>query len=98
PQRPPLFPYTTLFRSAHRALAGVYYQEGQFEEALEEEMPTLEFGGITERISIFLGMVFDILGRPDRALTWNQIAEKLQSPPDEADRKSTRLNSSHLGI
>jgi tetratricopeptide (TPR) repeat protein/tRNA A-37 threonylcarbamoyl transferase component Bud32 len=69
---------------AHRALAGIYYQEGQFDEALEEEMRTLEFGGTTERISIFLGMVFDILGRPDRALTWNQIAEKLQSPPDEA--------------
>ena len=69
---------------AHRALAAIYYQEGQFDEALEEEMRTLEFGGITDRISIFLGMVFDILGRPDRALSWNQIAEKLQSRPGEA--------------
>jgi serine/threonine protein kinase/Tfp pilus assembly protein PilF len=69
---------------AHRALAGVYYQEGQFEEALEEEMQTLEFGGVTERISMFLGMVYDPLGRPDRALSWHQIAEKLQSRPGDA--------------
>jgi len=69
---------------AHRALAGVYYQEGQFGEALDEEMKTLEFGGVTARISIFLGMAYDTLGRPDRALDWNQIAEKLQARAGDA--------------
>ena len=30
-------------------------------------------------------MVFDILGRPDRALSWYQVASKLQSRPGDAD-------------
>ncbi|MFN2622656.1 MAG: protein kinase [Chthoniobacterales bacterium] len=69
---------------AHRAMAGVYFQEGNFDEALEQEIESLEFGGITDRISMFVGMVFDILGRPDRALSWYQIAAKLQSHPGDA--------------
>jgi tetratricopeptide (TPR) repeat protein len=69
---------------AHRALAGVYYQEGKIDEALEEEIQTLELGGITDRIAGFIGMVLDILGRPDRALSWYQIAARL-SRPGEAD-------------
>jgi tetratricopeptide (TPR) repeat protein len=64
---------------AHRALAGIYFQEGKFDEALEEEMQTLEFGGISDKLSGFIGMVFDILGRPDRALSWYEITAKLQS-------------------
>jgi tetratricopeptide (TPR) repeat protein len=70
---------------AHRALAGIYFQEGKFDEALEEEIQTLEFGGITEKISTFLGMVFDIIGRPDRALNWYQITAKLQSRPGHVE-------------
>jgi tetratricopeptide (TPR) repeat protein len=70
---------------AHRALAGLYFQEGEFGEALEEEIQTLEFGGITDKISAFVGMVYDILGRPSRALDWYQIAAKLASRPGEAD-------------
>jgi len=63
---------------AHRALAGVYFQEGKFDEALEEEIQTLEFEGVTHKTATFLGMVFDMVGRPDRALNWCQIAVKLQ--------------------
>lgn len=70
--------------NAHRALAAVYFQEGLFDDALEEEMQTLEFGGLIDRIALFLSMVFDVSGRPDRALSWNRIAEKLQSRPGEA--------------
>ena len=70
---------------AHRALAGVYFQEGKFDEALEEEIKTLEFGGVTDKIAVFVGMVFDILGRPDRALNWYQIAAKLQSRPGDVE-------------
>jgi len=69
---------------AHRALAGIYYQEGKFDQALEEEMQTLELGGMSDKISGFVGMVFDILGRPDRALSWYQITAKLQSRQGEA--------------
>jgi len=68
---------------AHQALAGVYYQEGKFDQALEEEIQTLELGGVTDRASKFLGMVFDILGRPDRALSWYEITRSLQSRPGD---------------
>ena len=64
---------------AHRSLAGIYYQEGKFDEALEEAMQTLEFGGVSDKISGFIGMAFDSLGRPDGALSWYQITAKLQS-------------------
>ena len=70
---------------AHRALAGLYFQEGKFEDALEEEFRTLEFEGVTDKISVFVGMVFDVLGRPSRALDWFQIAAKLQSRPGDVD-------------
>src|SRR5436190_6765406 len=68
---------------AHRALAGVYYQEGKFDESLEEELQTAQLGGITDRVTLFLGMVFDILGRPDRALSWYEITRKLQARPGD---------------
>src|SRR5262245_64973382 len=29
---------------------------------------------------------------------WRRVAERAQTRPDGSDRKSTRLNSSHLGI
>jgi serine/threonine protein kinase/tetratricopeptide (TPR) repeat protein len=70
---------------SHRALAGVYFQEGKFDEALEEEIKTIEDGGITDRTSIFVGMALDILGRPDRALLWYEIALTLKPPPGEVD-------------
>jgi tetratricopeptide (TPR) repeat protein len=70
---------------SHRALAGVYFQEGKFDEALEEEIKTIENGGVTGRMSVFVGMVLDILGRPDRALDWYEIAANLQRRPGEID-------------
>jgi len=70
---------------AHRALAGVYFQEGKFSEALEEALRTVEMGGAEERITMFTGMTLDILGRPDRALRWYQIASKLQARPGEVE-------------
>lgn len=69
----------------HRALAGVYFQEGNFDEALEEEIKTMEKGGVTARMSSFVGMVLDILGRPDRALSWYEISASLQSRPGDVD-------------
>ncbi|HEY8833962.1 MAG TPA: serine/threonine-protein kinase, partial [Chthoniobacterales bacterium] len=70
---------------AHRALAGVYYQESKFHEALEEQMRTIEIGGVEERITMFVGLTLDILGRPDRALSWYQISSKLQERPGEVE-------------
>jgi tetratricopeptide (TPR) repeat protein len=70
---------------AHRALAGVYFQEGKFHEALEEGMRSIEIGGTGDRITIFLGMTLDMLGRPDRALSWYQLGARLQVRPGEVE-------------
>jgi tetratricopeptide (TPR) repeat protein len=70
---------------AHHALAGVYFQEGKFDEALEEEIKTIEHGGMGNRMPNFVGMVLDILGRPDRALNWYEIAAHLQRRPGEVE-------------
>jgi len=70
---------------AHRALSGVYYQEGKFQEALEELMQTIEIGGVDEKVTGFVGMILDVLGRPDRALNWYQIVSKLEKRPGEIE-------------
>ena len=70
---------------AHRALAGVYFQEGKFLEALEQQMRTIEIGGTADRTTIFVGMTLDILGRPDRALDWLKISLKQQIQPGEIE-------------
>jgi len=57
-------------REAHRALAGVFYQKGKFVEALEEGFRTVESAGLEERIACLIGMTLDMLGHPDRALSW----------------------------
>jgi tetratricopeptide (TPR) repeat protein/TolB-like protein len=69
----------------HHALAGVYLQEGKFDEALEEEIKTIETGGVTERMAIFVGMVLDVLGRPARALDWYGIAAEVERRPGELE-------------
>jgi tetratricopeptide (TPR) repeat protein len=70
---------------AHRALAGVYYQEERFHEALEEQLRTIEMGGVEARVTTFVGMTLDILGHPDRALNWFQLSSKLQAVPGEIE-------------
>ncbi len=66
---------------ARRALAGVFFQEGRFREALAEQMRTIEIGGAQEKISSFVGLTFDILGSPDQALKWYQVAARVQAKP-----------------
>jgi serine/threonine protein kinase/tetratricopeptide (TPR) repeat protein len=70
---------------AHQALAGVYYQEGRFAEALEQGLQTIEIGGLQDRLAMFLGMTLDMLGRPHQALSWNELASRLSPNPGEAD-------------
>jgi tetratricopeptide (TPR) repeat protein/TolB-like protein len=70
---------------AHRALSGVFFQEGKFQEALEELMRTIEIGGVDGKLAAFVGMILDLLGRPDRALNWYQIASKLNKSPGEIE-------------
>ena len=70
---------------AHRALAGVYYQEGRFSAALEQGLQTIEIGGLQDRLAGFLGMTLDMLGRPHQALAWHQVAAQLTANPGEVD-------------
>ena len=70
---------------AHRALAGVYYQEERFRDALEEQLRTIEMGGVEARVTTFVGMTLDILGHPDQALSWYKLSSKLQAVPGEID-------------
>ena len=71
--------------AAHRALAGVYYQEGKFHDALEEQMRTVEIGGVEDKIALFIGQTLNLLGRPDRALRWSTISQKVQERPGDAE-------------
>jgi tetratricopeptide (TPR) repeat protein len=70
---------------AHRALAGVYFQGGQFHEAQEELLRTIEIGGVDEKSVTLLGPVLDVLGRPDQALAWYQVASNLHKTPGEVE-------------
>src|SRR3712207_7536533 len=88
PPRSTLFPYTTLFRSDR-----LYFEPLTLEDVLgviEAEQPegaVVQFGGQTP-LKLAHGLVeagVPILGTPLDAI-------------DLADRKSTRLNSSHANI
>ena len=70
---------------AHRALSGVYYQEGKFSEALEQALQTVEVGGLQDRLAMFIGLTLDTLGRQDLALGWHHVAAQLTAKPGEAD-------------
>jgi serine/threonine protein kinase/tetratricopeptide (TPR) repeat protein len=70
---------------AHRAMAGVYYQEGKLSGALEEELRAIELGGLEERVGCFVGLTLDTLGRPHQALKWYALASKLTGTLGEVD-------------
>ena len=70
---------------AHRALAGVLYQQGNFTEALAEELQTIEFAGLEERTACFVGATLDVLGHPDHALSWYGLARQMSGPPGDVD-------------
>src|SRR5205085_1905415 len=70
---------------AHRALAGVYFQEGKLHEALEEQIRTIEIGGVEGRAIAFIGLTLDFLGRPDGALRWYTLGTKVIKSPGEIE-------------
>jgi tetratricopeptide (TPR) repeat protein len=70
---------------AHRALAGVYYQEGKFSDALDEQLRTIEMGGLEGKVARFIGQTLDMLGRLPEALNWYELASQQAGMPGEAD-------------
>jgi serine/threonine protein kinase/tetratricopeptide (TPR) repeat protein len=70
---------------AHRAKAGVYYQQGKFSDALEEELRTIEVGGLEEKAINFVGLTLDMLGRPHQAMSWYKLPFNKGRTPGEVD-------------
>jgi serine/threonine protein kinase/tetratricopeptide (TPR) repeat protein len=70
---------------AHRALAAVLYQEGQYQQALEESLSTAEAHGTDDKAERFMGMMLDTMGYPERALPWYNRARISTKRPGEVD-------------
>src|SRR5258708_27374868 len=82
PPRSTLFPYTTLFRSRHRATRAVGCDDAAAETAAPGHHGDLR------------GVRRGHAGA-DRADREHHVDDRLRPALDEIDRKSTRLNSSH---
>src|SRR5205814_7157814 len=96
--QPTLFPYTTLFRSKSRSKkkkTGALIEDERCDELFRrtvDDPEQLASVGIVTRDALAAGE--NHLGAiRDGADHWNAVAARLVR-----DRKSTRLNSSHLGI
>src|SRR5690606_42045152 len=96
PRRSTLFPYTTLFRSVVEDLVGHRLVESPFVAvAPEVELEALELH------ALLVGDVTDLDVREIRLARQRAEASELRRVEGdlvEADRKSTRLNSSHVKI
>src|SRR2546426_5992045 len=82
PPRSTLFPYTTLFRSI-----GVAGRRGRDRVADREQIPQLE----VRQVAPLVSPAPQLIEVPDLVA---RVSQQLRDP----DRKSTRLNSSHLVI
>src|SRR5205814_9944964 len=89
-QCPPPFPYTTLFRSA---LAGssTRCRGGRWLESMDLRRASADSRGATATTDAVFGQGKLQLGRC-------RFCPRPKTASVVADRKSTRLNSSHLGI
>src|SRR5256885_7304560 len=88
PPRSPLFPYTTLFRSM--AIIDPGDEVVIFEPFYENYGPDAILSGATPR--------YVTLHEPDWSFDPDELAAAFNDKTKAIDRKSTRLNSSHLVI
>src|SRR5439155_19919253 len=92
PPRSTLFPYTTLFRSGGLLATGLYQVEGRpFSLSEWSQMPPNQWKAEAAPLIAFYGMG---LQGWDAAYHFLSSQERL----GDGDRKSTRLNSSHVAI
>src|SRR5207253_10286585 len=92
--RAPLFPYTTLFRSALNAVRGCYLDDAV--------LRLVDLGGAHPRPQLghlrrYLRLHADVIRRVVARLVTAQV-DRRELVERELDRKSTRLNSSHVAI
>src|SRR5437899_2854614 len=90
PPRPPLFPYTTLFRSDPHGRVALRYGHHRPDRHVISDRPA----GRTGDAAQLAGRTASLVVAAAQA-----VARAHVTLPDSAtrDRKSTRLNSSHLG-
>src|SRR5207253_4764696 len=90
--RPPppstLFPYTTLFRSPQPARAGEDRRIGPLRRRHRQH----------DRLHVLQALVVGRYRRQRLGIHAGQEAQHLLERPHRLDRKSTRLNSSHVAI
>src|SRR5438874_7826411 len=91
PPRPPLFPYTTLFRSRAAVEEGIVPGGGT---ALIRCLAAVEKLKLHDDEAVGAGIVKRALEEPARQIAHNAGSEGAVV----IDRKSTRLNSSHVEI
>src|SRR5258705_1650620 len=89
PPRSTLFPYTTLFRSPQTTPCAVRQ---------EPELTEFERVDKSSTVAKFIGSSLAVNIENCRYVHFRSHALKRIKPRFEGDRKSTRLNSSHLGI
>jgi tetratricopeptide (TPR) repeat protein len=70
---------------AHKAKAGLSFQQGKFSEALEEQLRAIEYAGLEENVVNFVGQTLAMLGRPDQALNWYALLLDKTRTPGEVD-------------
>ena len=70
---------------AHKAKAGVCFQQGKFTEALEEQLRAIESAGLEEKVVNFIGQTLAMLGRPEQALNWYTLRSNSTRTPGEVD-------------
>jgi tetratricopeptide (TPR) repeat protein len=70
---------------AHRALGSVYYQEGQFKNALEQGLRTIECGNLNAKSIRFVGLTFAQIGRLDKSIAWYRLASQVEGTPGDVD-------------
>src|SRR5256885_13944732 len=94
PPRSTLFPYTTLFRSGK--LQGTFFDPGKNGWSIPEATNLPNPDSAIDAVPLNDGRI--LLAYNDDGTIRNPLSIAVSDDPDEQDRKSTRLNSSHLVI
>jgi tetratricopeptide (TPR) repeat protein len=77
------FRLTPMSGDVLRIAAGVHYQQGRFQKALEEGLRAVELGVPDGKSAALLGMVYNELGRPDQGLRWFELARHFNARAGE---------------